>query len=225
MDAYSLTEYDLFKLHDYIISYLGDQGITVTLRNLEEVVETEVYRVTETRTSQEKHHESCISDGLEVYLHNDLEEVGGICSRVYDLLHVGCGHVWQWSANSKSGLRFYGSEAWRIASIFFLGKTDREINLVREYEKEAGILAISNLEIVLQQSDFRPEFRESCRKFLNDYVQNDLEYIIDYYRTGEVKNFFNGWKFELPELAPVDVSFTIDPVRRSNKCVSLISLR
>lgn len=29
----------------------------------------------------------------------------------------------------------------------------------------------------------------------NDYCANDLEFIIDYYRTGKSKNFFAEWKF------------------------------
>lgn len=89
------------------------------IRIVETSIYSECYHVDRALKDEDAHHETCVSDGLEVWLHDEVEHVGGECSRLYDLLHVGCGHLVQWAAGPESGLEFFGDEAWLMASTLF----------------------------------------------------------------------------------------------------------
>jgi len=225
IEQYSLNKGELITLYDNIVSYLQEKGVIVSYINLEPIVETDIYRVDRQIKEADKHHESCISDGSEVFLHYDMEDVGGICGRLYDILHVGCGHLWQWSANENSGLKFYGDNAWKVGSTFYLDKPEEEIQLVYNYEREAGIIAVANLKIILQQYNYSPKFSDTLIRLFNDYMNTDLEYITSFYRTGKVKNFFENWQYQSTALPQMQVNFPLHINRRTNKCIALIGVR
>jgi hypothetical protein len=219
IEQYGLNKADLISLYDNIVSFLEAKGISVSYIDLEKVVETDIYKVDRQIQVKEedKHHESCISDGAEVFLHYDMEDVGGICGRLYDILHVGCGHLWQWSANKKSGLQFYGNASWKVGSTFYLGKPEKQIQMVYNYEREAGIIAVANLIIILKQNNYTQEFVQRVTTLFNDYMNTDLEYITSFYRTGTVKDFFANWQYQSSPLPETQVDFPLHINRRTNK--------
>jgi len=222
---YGLNEPELHTLYKSIVSFLNEKGVKVSFTNLEGIVETDIYKMERAVKPEDKHHESCISDGMEVWQHEDMEDIGGICGRLYDILHVGCGHLYQWSANGTSGLQFAGENAWKVGSTFYLKRPEEEIKLVYKYEQEAGILALANLKLILKKYNFSKEFSEKVILLFNDYLQTDLEYITSFYRTAAVENFFDKWQFNATALPEVEINFPLNIVRRTNKCVALIGAR
>jgi len=227
--AYELDRGSLAEVERAICHFLAGLGVRVSQVSLDQVVETsiysEVYHVDRALKDEDAHHETCVSDGLEVWLHDEVEHVGGECSRLYDLLHVGCGHLVQWAAGPESGLEFFGDEAWLMASTFFLGRPEEEIQRVWRYEREAAQLANGNLRKVLELVDLEPAFEERLAAMFNDYATTDLAYITAYYRTGEVRGLFEGWQTGAPVIEPISTDFALRPTRRSNKCVALLSKR
>lgn len=221
---YGITESQLQELFECVVTFLEKKGIVVTYTNLEPVIEEDVYKVIRDSNSSdgESHHETCISDGKEIWLHNDLEDVGGIAGRLYDILHVGCGHLWQWSANEKSTFVFNGDKAWEMGARTFLFAPDTELQEVRAYEKEASKISIQNLKNIFVGSKLSKSFQDSFIQFHNDYCVTDLHYIIDYYNTGEVKPFFDNWIKGAPLLPFINTGINLSISRRKNKCVSLI---
>lgn len=222
---YSLTEKDLFLLYEKIVKFLRDKSVSISYISLEPIIETDVYRLARALEHADAHHETCLSDGKNVWLHEDLEEVGGIISRVYDILHVGCGHLWQWSADSSSGLEFYGNRAWRIGSQFHLGASEHTLNIVRRYEREAGLICLQNLKNILAHASLGQSIDFRCIQLYTDYLATDLDYIITYYRTGKIQNFFDNWQSNTAPLESIDVTFPTIIRQRRNQCTALINVR
>jgi NitT/TauT family transport system ATP-binding protein len=222
LEKYNLKEQDVNILVDDIYLFLKNLGIGIIQSNLDRIVETDIYKVDRVIKDEDKHHETCISDGLDIWIHNDINDVGGVCGRLYDLLHVGCGHLWQWSANENSGLKFWGDNAWHIGSKFYLGANEDTLKVVYEYEREAGELAMANLNLILKNNKYSPDFRYNISKLFTDYLQTDLEYITNFYRTGIVKNIHDNWKLNANKVEHIHIDFELNPVRRSNKCLALI---
>ncbi len=222
---YLLSQESLSVLYSHIVSFLIEKGVKISYIDLEHIVETDIYKLDREIEKKDQHHESCISDGAEVFLHINMEEVGGICGRIYDLLHVGCGHLWQWSADASSGLRFYGNAAWEIGSVFYLHRPEDEIQQVWRYEREASLLALANLKLILKLHQCDAQLSQAFIMFFNDYLQTDLEYITSYYRSGKVKDFLAQWKFGSEPLPVIQMDFPIEIKERRNKCVGLISVR
>lgn len=222
IERYNLNEGELFILFDDIVSFLKGKSVNINFINLEPIVETDIYKVDKSFKDEEKHHETCISDGADVFMHNDIDDIGGIGSRLYDILHVGCGHLWQWSSNKQSGLKYYGGYSWKIASRFYLGADEKDLETVWGYEREAGIIAVANLKLILKNKNFNEEFKKNVVRFFNDYMNTDLKYITDFYKTGTVKDILEEWQFDSPLLPEIDLNFPIHISRRSNKCIALI---
>jgi hypothetical protein len=225
IEQYNLNRDHLLSLYDNIVSFLNEREVEVSYIDLERIVETDIYKIDRQIDEKDKHHESCIADGSEVFLHYDMEDVGGICGRLYDILHVGCGHLWQWSASEESGLEFYGDKAWKIGSTFYLGRPEEEIQMVYDYEKEAGVIAMANLKLILKQFHYSEVFSENTISLFNDYMNTDLEYITSFYRTYQVKNFFEKWQYKAAALPEISVNFPLKIKRRTNQCIALIGVR
>jgi len=226
---YNLDPAEVAALDSEIRAFLATHGVEVSLASLERVVEqdvySEVYRINRALAEDEGHHETCVSDGKTVWIHDQIEHVGGECSRLYDMLHVGCGHLFQWAAGRESGLSFYGDEAWEMASKFFLKAPEPEIQRVWRYEREAAQLASGNLARILEQGRFSSRFREAFACMFNDYAATDLEYITAFYRTGEVRSIFDQWQRGAAVIPSIQSDFRIQPIRRSNRCIPLLSKR
>lgn len=230
ISEYQLERADIDLLMRSIESFLQTFGVRTTFVDMGPVIETKlhgVYQVSRAHAEEDAHHETCVSDGLDVWMHDEIEHVGGECSRLYDLLHVGCGHLFQWAADSTSGLKFFGDEAWAMASRSFLRAPSEEIELVWEYEREAAQLANGNLARILALDgwSFSPGFGGRVQRMFNDYAVTDLDYITTYYRTGEVRSIFDAWRRDSRRIPPIALDFSVRPVRRSNKCVALLSRR
>jgi hypothetical protein len=226
---YQLPKDDVNRLISAAVGFLQRFDVTVHLTNLDRIVETEAYRdgpdvyaVQKAAASDDEHHETCISDGLEVWLHGEIDHPGGECSRLYDLLHVGCGHFFQWSADATSGLSYFGDEAWGMASRSFLRASEQDIQMVWKYEYEAARLATGCLNELLKSGGFGATLCSRVKRMFNDYAATDLEYITAYYRTGAVKDIFEGWLFDAASIPPLELSFPVRPIRRSNKCIALL---
>jgi hypothetical protein len=162
-----------------------------------------------------------VSNGSDIWLHNDIEDVGGIYGRLYDIVHVGLGHLFQWNAEPDATIEFKGDEAWLVGSTFYLFADSEKIELVKRYECEAHQIALCNLSKILHENNFATRKIEEVLRFVNDYCQTDLSYIINYYKTGEVKNIYSDWHLNSTALEPVSVNSIIIK-ERSNKCVSLL---
>jgi hypothetical protein len=224
--TYNLNAEEIQTLQSAITEFLNRHGVEVVMRSLEPVIETalygEVYRVERAVQQDDSHHETCVSDGLTVWAHDEIEQLGGECSRLYDLLHVGCGHLFQWAAGAESGLEFYGDEAWSMASTFYLRAEERLIDRVWRYEREAAQLANGNLDRILDEWQFSSEFKKNVARMFNDYAVTDLAYITAYYRTGEVCSIFDKWSRNADRIPPIPVTFAVRPSRRTNRCVALL---
>lgn len=230
---YNLNAQELTKLFDCIVSRLENDGITVQFSDLGPVIETNIYmsdmlaRVDQHKAEQAQeqgHHETCVSDGQTVFLHHDLEDVGGITGRLYDILHVGLGHAYQWGAGETDGLRFYGDAAWDIGSRFFMFASEKELDVVRAYEKEGSRVALGNLQKIFRENAFSDGFVKEYTRFFIDQATTDLDYIIDYYRTGEARHFFENWHGS-SSLLPLDICTPIAAKKREKPAVPLISRR
>lgn len=221
-EKYNFRDDELLVLLEEIVNYILSKGVKITYANLEPVIETNVYTISRSIKPEDEHHETCISDGKEIWLHNDLEDVGGIMGRIYDLLHVGCGHLWQWSATAESGFEFYGDYAWEFGSQSFLFATASKISEVWRYEEEASRICMQNLAIILSEKIFTNSFKNKFLDFFNDYCVTDLHYITNYYKTGKVLGFYDDWKFDADKLPTINANISLKNKRRSNKCIPLI---
>lgn len=89
LDHYKVKEQDLFRVCNALIALCEKNGVKIIL--------TDMSKFTENDGDQDADHiETCTSDGEVVYLHNHLADHGGILTRIYDILHMGCGHIVQW---------------------------------------------------------------------------------------------------------------------------------
>jgi hypothetical protein len=224
--TYNLDPIEIDNLQAAIMQFLRRHGVDVVMRSLEPVIETavygEVYRVERAVQPDDAHHETCVSDGLTVWAHDEIEQLGGECSRLYDLLHVGCGHLFQWAAGADSGLEFYGDQAWAMASTFYLRAEAKLIDRVWRYEREAARLANGNLDQILEEWQFSSGFKHNVARMFNDYAVTDLAYITAYYRTGEVRSIFENWCRNADRIPPLRATFPVRPIRRTNRCVALL---
>lgn len=196
LDHYRVTERDLEIVYDLLQHELYKRWIHVEYRDLNNVIE-------EHNGEQADHIETSIADGDTVYLHANLWDHGGIATRLFDIMHLWAGHMIQRAADHDSGLEFWGDAAYEIWSVFHNGASQETLQKVRKYEEEAGRLGLFALQNILHFCVFNEshsvvenkEISQNIYRMYNDYCANDLEFIIDYYRTGKSKNFFAEWKF------------------------------
>lgn len=220
---YGLNEKTLSVFYDLLVKFVENNGGIIKYVSLEKVIETEIYDVNPELLKGVDHHETAISNGLEIFLHDDLDEVG-FEARIYDLLHVGLGHFWQWNAGVESDLKFYDDIAWEFANKFYLGSPDTEIAKVRAYEEEAGTIALSLARKILKDaSHIMPVHREALLRFYNDYLLTDLDYITHFYKSGELPEIETVWKYSTIMLPEIYVDFSINPRKRDGKCIPLVS--
>lgn len=219
---YGLNEKTLLKFYKLLEDFVKSNGGIIKYVNLEKVIEMEIYDVNPELFKGVEHHETAVSNGLEIFLHEDLEEVG-IEARVYDLLHVGLGHFWQWNAGANSDLDFYDDIAWEFANKFYLGSSDSDIAEVIEYEKEAGIIALSLARKLLKKAPhISPAHKNALLRFYSDYLRTDLDYLEHFYKSGELPEIETVWK-RSSMLPSRYVDFPINPKKRDDKCIPLIS--
>lgn len=227
LKKYGIEDADLESLTEEVRRLVESTGIEVRFVDLRAVIEQDILgtdAVAEQLGSDtgEKHHETAISDGRTLYLHDELEEFG-LAGRLYDLLHMGAGHVWQWSSTADSGLEFHGDIGWELGSKFHLGATEEVLQQVYRYERESSCIAMGNLDMILTHDQVHDdEWKARMRRFLNDYLSTDLDYIVDYYRTGRVYDFTARWQRHAPQLPAIAPRFTITPKQRDNLCIPLI---
>ena len=220
---YQLKDYHLELLYEKILARVVTNGATITISDLSRVIEEKVLLDPDCELPEGVHHETAISNGVDIFLHFQMED--GLIGRIYDLLHLGIGHFTQWNGTIKSDLQFYGENAWQVATKSYLGASPCEIEIAEAYELEAGKIALGNLEeILLNATDFSKVTAKNILRFFNDYINTDIEYIINYYHSGILPNFFGCWKFNSKKIPSLTVSkHTIkSPRERINKCLPLV---
>ncbi|MDI9336792.1 MAG: hypothetical protein QM539_00030 [Alphaproteobacteria bacterium] len=222
LDSYHVSEEDCHELFNQIIKYLNSKNVIVSFINIEQDLNTSGYEKKKSLKNEDKHIITTVSNGGEVFMCTDIDYVGGIGSRLFDILHVGCGHIWQWSASEESGLEFYGFYSWEIATKFYLNANEEELKLVWRYEREAGILAIQNLKNILETCHFNDVFKNNILRYLTDYTNSDLKYISDFYKTGIVKGLLSQWQFDSEALPEIQINFPLNVISRSNTTIPLI---
>lgn len=190
LDHYNVNEQDLFRVYAGLVSLVEKNGVKIVMTDMSNMKE-------EHNGEEADHIETCTSDGEVVYLHDQLDDHGGILTRIYDVLHMGCGHIVQWGADQKSGLDWYGDKAWDIGSVFHLNATDEKLAQVSDYEMEASKIALTCLRKVLKETLLDTP-ADNIFQMYSDYVLSDNKYIINYYKTGVSTNFFDNWLFDLP---------------------------
>jgi len=188
LEHYGVSEEDLHRLYQGLEKLCEKNGIKVVMTDMSKNVE-------ENNGEEADHFETCTSDGEKVYLHNQLQDHGGIMTRVYDIMHMGCGHMIQRAAQQQSGLDRYGDKAWAIGSVFHMGADAHKLREVGEYEMEASELALQCVRDVLAHT-LTDGPAENIVKLYSDYIRSDNHYILDYYKTGKSTNFFDGREFD-----------------------------
>jgi hypothetical protein len=201
MKQYNVWDNDLFRVFHAIEDHVIASGIHVEIVNLS--------NATDSWEQDADHAETCTSDGLTIYLHNQLADHGGIATRIYDILHMGCGHLIQWWATETSGLERYGDKAREIGSVFHGDSSEQVLQDVERYEFEAWRLGISYLTKIIDTLALDGDKQDIIQMY-SDYVRTDKDYIIDYYRTWKSKNFFASRQCDQPivDLIPVPIDFT-----------------
>jgi len=182
---------------------------------------------------------TALSDGQRVLLERDEADVGGPGARAYDVLHIALGHYFQWGSDASSGLRFFGDEAWNVATEHFAGADDSRLQLAREYEYEAHRLSLGHLDQVLAATADRAEHdatidaaekptadrvvakAAALRQFFIDWMMADLGFLMDYYRGSRRERFAHHWRRDAI-LTPFVLTTPIRAIRRMNLCVPLI---
>ncbi|MEM6267830.1 MAG: hypothetical protein AAF998_00265 [Bacteroidota bacterium] len=216
---YHITDEHLHLLEDQIRVFLAKKGIEIVVADLSGCVEEEIHLGI---PSEDRHHETAISNGKQLYIHDEMEEMG-LVGRIYDLLHMGAGHMWQWGSDERSGLNHFGDEAWAIGGKYFLFAEPEQLALVASYEKEAGQICLYHLALILGKiPELAATEKDNIYRFYNDFLQTDIAYIIDYYQTGEVRHFLDGWIYCAPAIRPITASFPVSMHKRENHCVALI---
>lgn len=212
-------------IFDKLIEKAKEIGVEVVMTDLSHVKEVEIFRDSLAVDAKDEHYETCVTDGKKVYLHNRDEKTGGVAGQLYDVLHVALGHLWQWGSDQKGGLKFFGNFSYELGTIFFLGANERQLEVVREYEKEGSMIALQNLRNILLDLDLRDETKENVVRFMNDYMNTDLWYIIDYYRNGIEKPFYDNWMYNQPMLPEINLPTKLNLISRDAPAIPLISNR
>ncbi len=217
---YGVSDKDIKRLYEKVLTFVKERGVHVIIKSLENAIEFKKDLPTNTK----KHHETCVSDGQTVYLHNNLHEVGGLKARLYDLLHVGIGHYSQWNAFGNCPLKFSGNGAWETGQINFMGSSEKELSVAKKYEREASWIYIENLKTILSQiNSFSHKKKARIIQFYTDYAVSDLKYLMTYYRTGKVRKFYDSWIAGNKRFPRVNLNFTLKSKRRNHQCIPLIN--
>lgn len=213
LNHYKVSEIDLFRLFSAIESTCSDNGIDVVIVDLSQNPEDD----------GSDHAETCTSDGQTIYLHNQLKDHGWILTRIYDIMHMGCGHLIQWWAQADSGLTWYGDTAFEIGSVFHDGANEDTLMRVKAYELEAGVLGLSYIDSILDTLELTESTKQDIMQLYNDYVITDNKYIIDYYRTWVSTNFFSNWIYDQDMLTLLDLD-TIQHINAAKRTTIEIGL-
>ncbi len=176
---YNIKEVDLHKTYTILENMAGDLGINLEYSDLSKFIEDEHYgnEVEE----EDKHAETARSDGKTLLMEQRLELAEGIEGRLYDLMHVGFGHMVQWSSNSDSMI-LGAEEAWAIGYRNHDVSPDQVLELVKLYEFEGGVLGIQKLKEALEQTDLEDVVKVNITQFFTDLASADREFIMGHYR-------------------------------------------
>jgi hypothetical protein len=214
LQKYNVKESDLFRVYEALVKYVIAAGIVIQ--------QVDLSNLNEGQAGEEADHaETCTSDGHTIYLHNQLKDHGGILTRIYDVMHMWCGHLIQWWSDEKQGISRYGDKAWEIWSVFHMGADAETLSHVQKYELEAWQLGLSCLSKILRWLALDSS-AENIMKLYNDYVMTDNDYIIDYYHTGESKNFFSQRQYNTPRLPLLNTNIQFTPLQRTMIDIGLI---
>jgi hypothetical protein len=192
-NRYKVSEEELQELFKALCREAEAMGVNIHLTDLSHVKEVEVFAEDLLVEAKDDHNETAVSDGKNIFLHVRTEEQGGVMGQIYDLLHIAFGHMLQWASDMSGGLQFFGNFAYEVGTPFFLGASDRQLEIVRLYEREAGVLALNCLRKILSKENL--ENQDALLRLFSDYAGTDLWYIIDYYREGLERSFFDNWRF------------------------------
>ena len=217
LEYYSIPETELEQAFGVLKEYAEKLGLRVTLADLSQLT-----KVADPKALNLM-HDTCQSDGLNVYLHNDLKKVGGNVGRVYDLMHVGLGHGTQWAADENGGLKYFGDASWDIATKAYVGASEPDLRTVHEYEEEAGRLGLEHVRKALDDKN-NQEITQHIIQMYSDFVRRDLDYIMNYYRSGEIVDFYSNFEPGLPLLDRITIPAVLKPKSRDNPSVPLIRL-
>lgn len=222
---YDLKKEDVSIVFNAVVSKAKEIGVEVIITDLSHVKEVEVFRDSLGIEPKDDHYETCVTDGKTVYMHNRDEKTGGVAGQLYDVLHVALGHLWQWGSDQKGGLQFFGNFAFELGTIFYLGANEKQLDIVREYEREGSVIAFTNLLKILESLDLPHATKVSIKHFVSDYMHTDLWYIIDYYRNGIEKPFYECWKYNQPMISEINLPAELNLVKRNAPAIPLISNR
>jgi hypothetical protein len=92
---------------------------------------------------------------------------------------------------------------------------------MQKYELEAGQIGLSFLSLVIQWLALDSN-SDNIMKLYNDYVRSDNDYIMDYYKTGQSKNFFSQRHYDTPRLPLLDTNIQFVPLQRTTIEIGLI---
>ena len=190
IEQYGISEQTIHVLYDAVEKRAREIGIQLEYWDLTGLVEDVLYK--NDVDANETHSETARSDGKWLFLEQDLVKTGGIISRLYNLLHVGFGHMTQWSTTDPD-MAFTKEQAWALGYRNHDKSPESVLEAMQVYEFEAGMVGI----IALQQigaslPNITPEELERVVQFFTDFTHADNQFIIDHYRgkKSKVESYF-----------------------------------
>lgn len=189
---YQIQQELLFIIKDQLINHL-EQNYGVITQYVDSIRE---------EADNSDHDETATCDnGVTMTLLKDLSKHAGIVTQLYDILHLWWWHMLQWAMESDPGDReYWWDKAFEIGAVFHVWASQEKLEQVRQYEEEGWRMGLWNLKQTMELMQLNLEIQSTVMRFYNDYQQNDLNYLLNYYRTGKSINFFENRQNDLPTL-------------------------
>ncbi len=204
-EAYGIDQSDLHAAYKELEKMAIEAGIDLEYQDLTGFSEDEFYG--NDVDEEEKHAETARSDGKKLIMEQNLEMAEGIEGRLYDLMHVGFGHMVQWSCDDDN-LLLDSEKAWAIGYRNHDESPDEVLEVVKMYEFEGGILGIQKLKEALTKTNIGEEDQEMIVQYFTDLATADREFIMSHYRGNHdpLSSFWNVGNlipdtFQFPETA------------------------
>jgi len=190
MRSHNVSSTTMEKLNKDIQQLIkNDMGIPIYFYDSELLKELsgDVYRINrKLRAIPAEGIDTCKADTTGVYLEEDIEQVGGICGRTFDLVHIS-GHISQWKIDPDS---------YQFGTEDYYGVPAKKAEVL-EYEKKAMNYSLKNLENVLTNYNLKEKI--NITKLFHLLSVKDIEYVLQLVE-GKTEVFFKGdWSINIPK--------------------------
>ncbi len=185
MASYGITEKHCELLSSAYEVFYAQNNIDLQFRDSREVKEFPDQSDFETGTS----------DGKSIILHDNVEDIGGFATRLYDMYHL-IGHYVQWNyTGNDSKIEFLGDYGWDVATRDFT-QPEHDTELALRYEIEAAKIGVGFLDeaiALIPDSEMTADQKANVRQFVVDFQNTDKEVLKALYNDGEEKEHAELW--------------------------------